>query len=101
MQADIGQAGVHVKVNGKEYQSGLLQGETQKFQDGKILMSQTSQVSLDIQNPTVDKTKRNATGPYLTYGAIVSRETDNQRFIILAGKKWDDKNGRSFEAGGA
>ena len=51
VQADIAQPKVGVKVNGKYYKFDLLQGETQKFQDGKVLMTQTSDIALKIDLP--------------------------------------------------
>ena len=51
VQADIAQPKVGVKVNGKDYKFDLLQGESQKFQDGKVLMTQTSDIALKIDLP--------------------------------------------------
>lgn len=51
VQADIAQPKVGVKVNGKDYKFDLLQGETQKFQDGKVLMTQTSDISFKVDLP--------------------------------------------------
>lgn len=51
VQADIAQPRVGVKVNGRDYKFDLLQGETQKFQDGKVLMTQTSDISFKVDLP--------------------------------------------------
>ena len=51
VQADIAQSKVGVKVNGKDYKFDLLQGETQKFQDGKVLMTQTSDIHFKVDLP--------------------------------------------------
>lgn len=51
VQADIAQPKIGVKVNGKDYKFDLLQGETQKFQDGKVLMTQTSDISFKVDLP--------------------------------------------------
>jgi hypothetical protein len=59
VQADIGQPKVSVKVNNQPYQFSLLQGETQKFEQGKIVLSQNSEISLnlDVQPQIIDRTK--------------------------------------------
>lgn len=104
VQADILPTKVNVKVNGNPYQFGLLQNEQQKFDAGKVLLTQTSQVDFNVKLPTVDKTKYNAIGPLLTtesWGLLASRETASHRTLLMGGKKWDKKNGRGYEAGGA
>lgn len=59
---------VGVMVNGKPYKFDLLQGEEQKFEDGKIAMRQTASVDMDIEIPTIDLTRHNV----LTIGAMFS-----------------------------
>lgn len=71
VQFDVAKAKVAVKVNGQDHEFDLLQGETQKFQDGKVSMQQTSTVGLDIKIPTIDLTRHNV----LTVGAMY---TDGQ-----------------------
>lgn len=39
---------IDVKFNGKDYKYDLLQGETQKFQDGKLVVDQSSQLKVDV-----------------------------------------------------
>lgn len=51
VQADIAQPKVGVKVNGKDYKFELLQGETQKFENGKVLMTQTSDIHFKVDLP--------------------------------------------------
>ncbi|MEG2344170.1 MAG: hypothetical protein RSB52_08420 [Acidaminococcaceae bacterium] len=55
---------VVVKVNGKQQEFKLLTGETQKFEKGKVVLNQTSDVKLWLEIPTIDKTKNNA----ISYG---------------------------------
>lgn len=62
VQADIAPAKISVKLNEKDYKFGLLQGETQKFESGKILLTQSSGVTIDLKVPTVDRTKNNSVG---------------------------------------
>lgn len=59
VQADIGQPKVSVKVNNQPYQFSLSQGETQKFQDGKVVLSQNSEISLnlEVKPQVIDRTK--------------------------------------------
>lgn len=45
------QPAVHVKVNAQDHQFALKQGETQKFENGKLLLEQSSQITLDIKIP--------------------------------------------------
>lgn len=51
VEANIEQPHVTVKVNGKKQQFNLQQNETQKFEDGKVVMNQTSEVTFDIKVP--------------------------------------------------
>lgn len=47
----IEQPKVSVKVNGKEHKFDLQQTETQKFEDGKVVLNQTSEVVFDVKIP--------------------------------------------------
>ncbi|HMM22955.1 MAG TPA: hypothetical protein PKA10_19775 [Selenomonadales bacterium] len=103
-QFEIGKTDFHYTVNGKPGQFTKADDERYVFDKNMLKLTQTSQVNLAVEVPVIDKTKRNAFGPYLTtesWGAIVSRETDSHRLLLLGGKKWDKENGRSYEAGGA
>jgi hypothetical protein len=51
VEANIEQPKVTVKVNGKKQQFNLKQNETQKFEDGKVVMNQTSEVTFDVKVP--------------------------------------------------
>jgi hypothetical protein len=59
VQAEIKQPTVSVKLNGQPYQFGLLQGETQEFDQGKISLRQNSQVdiNLEVKPQIIDRTK--------------------------------------------
>ena len=48
VQLDKEQTRVNVKVNSEEYAFNLLQGEQQKFQDGKIMLEQSSSLNVDV-----------------------------------------------------
>lgn len=51
VEAVVEQPKVTVKVNGQNHKFDLKQGETQKFQDGKVVMNQTSEVVFDVKVP--------------------------------------------------
>jgi hypothetical protein len=59
VQAEIKQPTVNVKVNGQPYSFGLLQGETQKFERGKITLDQASEIGikLEVKPQIIDRTK--------------------------------------------
>lgn len=59
VQAEIKQPTVNVKVNGQPYQFSLLQGEMQKFDQGKVTLNQSSEIgiSLDVKPQVIDRTK--------------------------------------------
>jgi hypothetical protein len=62
-QADVdvqtAKPAVTIRVNGREYESRLLQSETQKFELGKVSLRQDSQIAVDLQiKPhVIDNTK--------------------------------------------
>ena len=51
VEAVVEQPKVTVKVNGKDHKFDLKQTETQKFQDGKVVMEQKSEVVFDVKVP--------------------------------------------------
>ena len=53
---------VGVKVNGQDYKFDLVQGETKKFDKGKVVMDQSSTLKLDIKVP--EQTNRVKLGVY-------------------------------------
>ena len=53
VETNIKQPSIGVKVNGKPYEFGLLQGETQKFENGKIVMNQESTIKFEVEVPTI------------------------------------------------
>lgn len=59
VETNIGQTAVNVKVNGQPYSFSLLQNEKQKFEDGKLVINQTSEVGFDlvVKPQIIDNTK--------------------------------------------
>ena len=51
VEANIEKPAVTVKVNGKTQKFNLQQNETQKFEDGKVVLNQKSTVEFDVQVP--------------------------------------------------
>lgn len=51
VEANIKKPAVTVKVNGKKQKFDLQQNETQKFEDGKVVLDQKSTVEFDIKVP--------------------------------------------------
>lgn len=51
VEASIEKPAVTVKVNGKKQKFDLQQNETQKFEDGKVVLDQKSTVEFDIKVP--------------------------------------------------
>lgn len=47
----VEQPKVTVKVNGQQHKFDLKQNETQKFEDGKVVLNQTSEVVFDVKVP--------------------------------------------------
>ena len=84
VELNSGKPSVTVKVNGKEQAFNLIQGETQKFEDGKVVMNQDSTIKFDI------KTEQT---PQIKCGAYVSEDTNNKGEIgvraSLQTKKYD------------
>lgn len=51
VEANIEKPAVTVKINGKTQKFNLQQNETQKFEDGKVVLNQKSTVEFDIKAP--------------------------------------------------
>lgn len=51
VEATINKPVVSVSVNGKKHNFDLVQGETQKFENGKVVMDQTSTITFDVKVP--------------------------------------------------
>ena len=62
LQADIGKTEFVVKVNGEEQTFAKADDERFIFDKNKLTLDQTSKVTMDINVPTWDKTKRWAVG---------------------------------------
>lgn len=62
VEANIGKQELYVKVNGKEQVIQKKDDERYIFDKDKIQLNQTSQTTLDINIPTVDKTRRYGIG---------------------------------------
>lgn len=62
LQADIGKADFVVRVNGKEQTFAKADDERFVFDKNKLTLDQTSKVTLDVNVPAWDKTKRWAVG---------------------------------------
>lgn len=62
LQADIGKTDFTIKVNGQEQTFTKTDDERFVFDKNKLALSQTSRVTMDINVPTWDKTKRWAVG---------------------------------------
>lgn len=54
-EATINQPRVVVKVNGEKQDFKLLQNESRKFEDGKVVLTQTSEVVFDVKVPNKNK----------------------------------------------
>lgn len=62
VEANIGKQELYVKVNGKEQVIQKADDEKYVFDKNKIQLDQTSKTTLDINIPTVDKTRRYGIG---------------------------------------
>lgn len=62
LQADIGKTDFTIKVNGKEQTFEKSDEEKYVFDNNKLTLDQTSRVTLDVNVPTRDNTKRWAVG---------------------------------------
>ena len=86
VEANIGRPTIGVKVNGKPYEFGLLQGESQKFGEGKIVMNQESKIQVEVEVPTIVQKWR--VGAYVDWTAGEGHPNVgarlNRRF-----KRWD------------
>ena len=85
VEAVIEQPAVNVKLNGQPYQFRLLQGEEQKFDQGKISLRQNSQVDiqLSVEPQIIDNTKTG--GIDLFFGKYSGITLQHKRIGIDAG----------------
>ena len=63
VEANIQQPTIVAKINGKDTEFKLQQGESQKFENGKVVMNQSSKIELDIKTP--EKKEFLEIGPYV------------------------------------
>ena len=62
LQADIGKTDFVVRVNGQEQTFTKTDDEQYMFEENKVMLDQTSKVTLDVNVPARDDTKRWAVG---------------------------------------
>ena len=62
LQADIGKADFTIKVNGQEQTFVKTDKEKYVFDKNKLSLTQTSRIAVDVNVPSIDKTKRWAVG---------------------------------------
>lgn len=62
LQADIGKTDFVVRVNGQEQTFAKAENERYMFDENKVMLDQTSKVTLDVNVPARDDTKRWAVG---------------------------------------
>jgi len=104
-------------VNGREYNVPNLTGNksVQLGSTGQLQLVHQTTSQIDM-TPIVNqmladklvleksKQKNNAIGTYLTTescGVVISKDTARQRVMLMAGKKWAEKDSRQVEVGGA
>lgn len=51
---------VTLKVNGEQMRMSLLPGESKKFEDGKLVLNQSTEANIKLEIPVIDKTRKNA-----------------------------------------
>lgn len=66
VQMDVDPPSLHLLVNGKSYETKILSGEKHVFQDGKLVVQQSSIATVDIQLPEVER-KGFRVGPFIEY----------------------------------
>lgn len=54
------QPAVTLKVNGEQMRMSLLPGESKKFEDGKLVLNQSTEANIKLEIPVIDKTRKNA-----------------------------------------
>lgn len=86
VETNIKQPSIGVKVNGKPYEFGLLQGETQKFENGKIVMNQESTIKFEVEVPTIHQKWR--VGTYAEWGTSKNYPDVGAR-LNRQFKRWD------------
>ena len=77
---------VTVKVNGKETKFNTLSNETQKFENGKLQVDRSNQISFDIKTPDIPRVEK-----YIN----LKTNQDNKKSIELEGEV--EKNGWKVE----
>ncbi len=85
-EANLNQPKIGVKVNGKDHKFDLLQGETQKFENGKIVMNQDSTIKFEVEVPTVHQKWR--VGAYSEW-VIGDNSPDVGLRVNRQFKRWD------------
>ena len=92
VEASIEKPAVVVKVNGKKQQFDLQQNETQKFENGKVVLDQKSTVEFDIKVP--ERHELNVYGQEeLRAGKFHSQVgVDKQNGKLVYGAKYDIKD---------
>ncbi len=86
LEANISQPKIGVKVNGKDHEFDLIQGETQKFENGKIVMNQDSTIKFEVEVPTVHQKWR--VGAYSDWTVGESHPNVGVR-VNRQFKRWD------------
>jgi|GEM_PF-4779441 len=87
VQVDIDPQKVNLLVNGKPYETAILAGETYAFENGKLVLKQTSMATIDVQLPEVER-KGFRFGPYMDYGTG-DKDFDAGFKLRYERKKWD------------
>lgn len=92
VEATIKKPTVSVSVNGKKHDFDLVQGETQKFDKGKLVMDQTSTITFDVKVPDRNELRLSAEMEVNKdkISPIVSVEKQNGR--LHYGAKYDIKD---------
>ncbi len=73
---------VSVKVNGKLTEMPLLAGETQKFEQGKLLITQEGKLNIDV------KTRRSGSLDLVIRGGVEKNSVTTNNFVISTMLEW-------------
>lgn len=76
MALDIGKQDFTIRVNGQEQTFDKTDDERYVFDKNKLSMEQTSRIAVDVNVPTVDKTKRWAVGVGYADGGDIAYTVD-------------------------
>lgn len=72
---------ITVKVNKKEHKFDLLESETQKFENGKVVIEKESKINLNVQTPAVPAVRFGVEGDVNSHGAgagiVLTRKFNN------------------------